>query len=193
MQFLSLHGKNIIPHLKDIAELRIAVFREFPYLYDGDIHYEMNYLQAYVNSPHSLILLIKDGDRAIGATSALPLAHADTEFHAPFIKHSINLSNVYYFGESVLLPAYRGRHYGHHFFDERERYALELGFSITAFCAVQRDTQDPLRPANYVGHDVFWTKRGYQKHEGFSCFYRWKDINEAEASDKLMQFWLKHW
>ena len=193
MQFLSLHGQKIIPYLKEIAALRIAVFREFPYLYDGDINYEMNYLQAYVNSPRSLIVVIKDGNRAIGATTALPLRHADTEFHAPFIQHGVNLDEVYYFGESVLLPEYRGRHYGHRFFDERENYATQSGFSITAFCAVVRDAQHPLRPANYVPHDIFWTKRGYQKREGFNCHYHWKDINEAEATDKLMQFWLKYW
>ncbi len=191
MRFLSLHGSNIIQHLKDIAQLRIDVFREFPYLYDGTVDYEMNYLQAYVNSQRSLIFLIKDGDKAIGATTALPLTDADKEFHAPFVKHNIKLEDVYYFGESVLLPEYRGRNYGHRFFDERETHAKQLGFPITTFCTVLRNKQHPLRPKNYVPHDAFWNKRGYKTIEGFTCNYHWKDIDQPSATDKLMQFWWK--
>jgi GNAT superfamily N-acetyltransferase len=191
MQFLSLQGTEIIPHLEDIAQLRISVFREFPYLYDGSLDYEMHYLQAYVNSPHSLIFLIRDGEQTIGTTTALPLIHADREFHEPFIKQGMHLDDVYYFGESVLLPGYRGHRYGHRFFDEREARAKQLGFPITAFCAVQRVKHHPLRPQNYVPHDMFWTKRGYKMLAGFTCHYRWKDINQAEATDKLMQFWAR--
>lgn len=193
MQFLTLHGKQITPHLHDIAQLRITVFREFPYLYDGAVEYEMNYLQAYVNSPRSIIFLIKDDDNVIGATTALPLVDADTEFHEPFLKHNIKPEDVYYFGESVLLKDYRGRNYGHRFFDERERYARELDFNITTFCAVARDKHHPLRPKDYVPHDVFWKKRGYQIADGFTCTYRWKDIDQPAPTDKLMQFWIRYW
>lgn len=193
MQFLTLHGQQIAPHLHDIAQLRITVFREFPYLYDGTVEYEMNYLQAYVNSARSIIFLIKDGDKAIGATTALPLVDADTEFHAPFLQHGIKPEDVYYFGESVLLKKYRGKNYGHRFFDERERYARELGYNITTFCAVVRDKNHPLRPKDYVPHDVFWIKRGYKIADGFTCTYHWKDIDQAAQTDKLMQFWIKRW
>lgn len=191
IHFLALHGRDIIPHLEEIARLRIEVFREFPYLYDGTLDYEMNYLQAYINSPHSLVFLIKDGDRAIGATTALPLKNADAEFHVPFQARGVNLEDVFYFGESVLLPPYRGKAYGHRFFDEREAYAKELGFPITTFCAVIRDKDHPLRPADYMPHDVFWKKRGYRPAAGFTCSYRWKELHQSEQTEKQMQFWIK--
>lgn len=191
IHFHALHGKDIVPHLQNIAELRIQVFREFPYLYDGTLDYELNYLQAYTNSPRSLIFLIKDGNRTIGATTALPLVDADSEFHEPFIKHGIKLEDVYYFGESVLLKPYRGQNYGNRFFDEREHFARQLGFNITTFCAVVRDTQHPLRPKDYVPHDAFWKRRGYALAEGFTCNYHWKDINQPASTNKQMQFWIK--
>src|SRR3712207_8363574 len=56
---------------------------------------------------------------------------------------------VYYFGESVLLPAYRRRGIGHAFFDAREQAALEYGFRIAAFCAVERPADDPRMPPDY--------------------------------------------
>jgi GNAT superfamily N-acetyltransferase len=191
MQFLSLHGAQIMPCLEELAQLRIRVFREFPYLYDGSLDYEKKYLRAYINSPRSLVFLIRDGGRAVGATTAQPLADADPEFQQAFVKQGMKLEDVYYFGESVLLPEYRGRGFGHRFFDERETHARALGFPVTTFCAVARDNQHPLRPADYVPHDVFWTKRGYTRAEGLACTYRWKDIDQPEQTDKLMQFWIR--
>jgi GNAT superfamily N-acetyltransferase len=192
MQFLSLSGRQILPYLEELARLRIRVFSEYPYLYDGNIGYEMRYLQVYVNSPRSLVLLVRDGNRAVGATTALPLADADPEFHAPFVRHGIPLEDVYYFGESVLLPEYRGRGYSHRFFDEREAHARQFGFPVTTFCAVVREERHPLRPKDYVSHERLWAKRGYRFAEGFTCTYRWKDIGESEETDKLMQFWIKN-
>lgn len=191
MQFLSLGGRQILPYLEELARLRIRVFSEFPYLYDGNIGYEMKYLQAYVNSPRSLVLLVRDGNRTVGATTALPLADADPEFHAPFVRHGIPLQDVYYFGESVLLPEYRGRGYSRRFFEERETHARQLGFPVTTFCAVVREERHPLRPKDYVSHERLWAKHGYRFAEGFTCTYRWKDIGEPEETDKLMQFWIK--
>ena len=34
--FKRVTGSDIAPHVEDLARLRIEVFREFPYLYDGD-------------------------------------------------------------------------------------------------------------------------------------------------------------
>ena len=39
----SVRGREIKNYLDDIASLRINVFKEFPYLYDGCINYERKY------------------------------------------------------------------------------------------------------------------------------------------------------
>jgi predicted amidohydrolase/GNAT superfamily N-acetyltransferase len=191
MQFLPLRSRQILPYLEELARLRIKVFSEFPYLYDGNLDYEMKYLQAYIDSPRSLVLLVRDGNRAVGATTALPLADADPEFHEPFIKHGVPLETVYYFGESVLLREYRGRGYGQRFFDAREAHARQFGFPITTFCAVVRAANHPACPKDYVPHDASWSKRGYKLAEGYTCTYRWKDIGEPVQTEKQMQFWIK--
>ena len=42
-----LTGDAVAGALGDLARLRIAVFRDWPYLYDGDEGYEREYLRAY--------------------------------------------------------------------------------------------------------------------------------------------------
>ena len=43
----SLTGADILPILPDLARLRIVVFRDWPYLYDGTLDYEEKYLATF--------------------------------------------------------------------------------------------------------------------------------------------------
>ena len=40
MEVRALSGSEIAAHLADLAALRIAVFAEYPYLYDGNAAYD---------------------------------------------------------------------------------------------------------------------------------------------------------
>lgn len=184
-------GAGILPWLDAVAALRIAVFRDFPYLYDGELDYERRYLDAYARSASSLFVLALDEGRVVGASTGIALADAEAEFQQPFIEQGIQLEKVFYFGESVLLRDYRGHKLGHRFFDARERFAREIGKTITAFCAVERPDDHPLKPADYTPLDAFWCKRGYVRQPLMRTLYRWLDINEKEPTEKPMVFWLK--
>ena len=67
MEIRLLHGAAIAPYIDDLARLRLTVFREFPYLYDGTPEYEADYLSAYVQSGRSLVVLVASRRRARGA------------------------------------------------------------------------------------------------------------------------------
>ncbi len=185
------NGAAVTPHLPAVAALRIAVFRDWPYLYEGTTEYEANYLSAYARSPRSLFVLAFDGDRVVGASTAIPLADEVGAFQQPFLERGIDLGAVFYFGESVLLPAYRGRGLGHAFFDAREARARELGFGLTAFCAVERDVDDPRRPRNHRDNDAFWRKRGYARQHLMFCRLEWQEVESDTMQMHDLRFWLR--
>lgn len=188
----TLTGADIHEHISDLARLRINVFRSFPYLYDGDMAYERKYIQTYSSSPRSLFVLAKDGQGVVGAATGIPMADETDEFKRPFIESGYNPETIFYFGESVLLPEYRGQGIGVAFFDHREDYARQLGgFTHCCFCAVERPADHPLRPADYQPLDSFWRHRGYQKAPELSTEYSWKDVGQAVETAKPMTFWLK--
>lgn len=186
-----LSGDALIPHLDDVARLRMRVFRDWPYLYAGDPAYELAYMAAYARSPRSVFVLAFDGERVVGASTGLPLADEDPGFHTPFVDQDLAVARVFYLGESVLLPDYRGRGIGHAFFDAREAHARALGgFDVTAFAAVDRADDDPRRPADHRDNTAFWRKRGYVRQPGMSMLLRW---DEVEVGDVLhpMTFWTR--
>lgn len=185
-----LTGAALDAALDDVAALRIAVFRAFPYLYDGDLDYERRYLATYRDSPGAILVGAFDGARLVGAATGTPMEdHA--EFARPFTGTGIDLTRIFYCAESVLLPAYRGRGVGHAFFDHREAHARALGRTHAAFCAVIRPSEHPARPADYAPLDPFWRKRGYAPLPGVVARYSWKDIGAAEETAKPLQVWLR--
>ncbi|WP_110599616.1 GNAT family N-acetyltransferase [Salinicola lusitanus] len=187
-----LRGPQIAPHVEDLAYLRITVFREFPYLYDGSLDYEAEYLDTYVRSADSLCVLVRDEGRVVGASTALPLADETVEFQHPFLTAGWDPGRIFYCAESVVLPGWRGRGLGVRFFAEREAHARQLSrFDWCAFCAVQRPAEHPRRPADYQPLDAFWARRGYRHHPELHTQYHWRDLDEAEASAKPLSFWLK--
>ena len=184
-----LEGEEASRALRDVARLRIAVFRDFPYLYDGDLAYEERYLAAQRNSPRAILVGAFDGDRLVGASTGTPLAdHAD-EFANAFVGSSVDLDQTFYCAESVLLPQYRGQGVGHAFFDAREAHARANGFTGICFCAVIRPEDHPARPDDYRPLDAFWRARGYAPLEGVVAQFDWKDLGEASETAKPLQFW----
>ncbi len=191
MRVEALTGAALDSALDAVARLRITVFADFPYLYDGDLAYERRYLESYRQSPRAVLVGAFDGDSLVGAATGTPLAdHAD-DFAQAFAGSGLGLDKVFYCAESVLLPQWRGRGIGHRFFDLRENHARTLGFSHSAFCAVIRPQDHPRRPADYRPLDDFWRKRGYAPLPGAIAHFSWKDVGEAGETRKPLQFWIR--
>lgn len=192
LTFLRLTGSAFQTVFDDLAALRIAVFCDFPYLYEGSVDYEKNYLETYACADRSFLFAVYDGDRLVGATTALPLRDETAEVQAPFLTAGYDLDTIFYFGESILLPAYRGLGLGNLFFDEREAHARQFcQYKMTCFCAVQRPVNHPLRPIDYKPLDGFWTKRGYRRDDTLQSAFVWPDRNETVETAKPMIYWTK--
>jgi GNAT superfamily N-acetyltransferase len=186
-----LTGRDLEAVLDDVARLRIAVFRDFPYLYDGDFDYERRYLQTYRDSDRAVLVGAFDGTRLVGAATGTPMEDHSDDLAGAFAGTGRALDEIFYCAESVLLPDFRGRGVGHRFFDLREAHARALGRRYCAFCSVVRPVTHPLRPADYAPLDPFWRKRGYAPLDGVKAQFRWKDVDVAAETAKLLQFWMR--
>ncbi len=186
-----LRGEEIKPYIPDLAALRIKIFRDFPYLYVGDLEYEKNYLKTYTDCKESILVIVRDGAQIVGASTAIPLRFEVPEFQKPFIDAAIPIEKIFYFGESLLLPQYRRSGIGYRFFHERETVARMSNYLVTAFCSVDRPDNHPRRPTDWVPLNDFWQRLGYIKHPELVAQISWKDLDETEQSPKPMVFWMK--
>lgn len=187
-----LTGAAMLPLLAQLARLRMGVFRDWPYLYAGDEAYEQAYLQTYARSPRAMLAVVRDGDEIVGASTCLPLADETAEIAQPFRDLGLDPAAWFYFGESVLLPAWRGQGLGAAFFEAREAHARDDGqCDFAAFCSVRRAADHPARPADWVPLDGFWRRRGFVPARGLSCRLAWRETGAEHDSTHTLDFWAK--
>ena len=187
----ALTGAELEAHLDDVARLRIAVFRDWPYLYDGTLEYERAYLQTYRDNAGALLVGAFDAGMLVGASTSTFMEDHAEGFAAPLRQIGLPAGSILYGAESVLLPAYRGRGLGHRFFDLREAHARAHGRTHVAFCSVVRPDSHPMRPKTYRTNDAFWSGRGYAKLPGVLAEFSWKDLGDAGETVKPLQFWMR--
>ena len=193
MTYKTFKSEEIKTVFEDLANLRITVFRDYPYLYEGTLEYEKEYLQTYVKSKKSFLFTVFADDKMVGATTCIPLADETEEVKKPFIEAGMDINTIFYFGESILLPQFRGLGIGNRFFEEREAHAQRFGtFKMTCFCAVERPENHPLKPKSYAPLNNFWIKRGYQKEISLQSKFDWLDINDTTSTLKSMTYWTKN-
>lgn len=188
----AVSGADLEPYVDALGGLRIAVFREFPYLYEGTLEYERSYLRTYVRAGKSRVVLAFSDGQLIGATTCLPLVDEAVAFREPFERAGIPVETVCYFGESIVLPHYRGKGLGKFFFQHREAHARRLtGIRTAAFCAVDRAANHPLRPAAYRPLDAFWNGRGYTRRPELRASFDWVERGGSLPTQNTLTFWTK--
>jgi GNAT superfamily N-acetyltransferase len=190
LSFSVLAAGEVERALEDLARLRIEVFADWPYLYDGDEEYEARYLMRFSASPGAVVVAARDAaGRMVGAATAAPLSDHAEEFAKPFARIGLDPSGFFYLAESVLLPDYRGQGAGRQFFAMREAAARAQGYEHAVFASVLRPDDHPARPADYVPLDRFWRSLGYEPYPGLLAAFSWRDIGETVESVKELQVW----
>ncbi len=194
LEIRNFYFDEVAEVIEPLAHLRITVFRDWPYLYDGDLDYERRFLADYAKAD-GMVCAVFDGDRMVGASTGMGLKWQPANVREAFAGNFLKIEDIYYCAESVLLPEYRGRGLGHAFFEHREINAFNLHYTTTGFCSVIRPPDDPRRPAEYRPLDSFWRKRGYAPVQDAVAHIPWRDIGAAEETVKPLQVWLsdKRW
>jgi len=193
LNIVMLSEEDALENIGKIARLRIDIFLEYPYLYEGDLEYESKYLKKFSKAPNFMITAIKDGDRIVGAMTGLPLSHEEANVKFPWTTHNLDTDRIYYFSEILLYPKYRRMGHGKRIFHVAEKKIASYGkYSKFALATVVRGKNHPQRPKNYIDTDGFWQKLGYKKQKNLVCHIPWKEIGEKEESNKPLVFWAKN-
>lgn len=191
IRFMKIERAELPQYLEALASLRMTVFREFPYLYDGSVKNEQEYLDTYLKAENFCLFAAFHENEMVGATTCLPLEEESGEIKQPFLEKGLRLEEYTYFGESVLLPPYRGLGLGRKFYLLREAQAVLFNTPYAAFCAVDRSADHPFRPENHRFLDPLWQKLGYRKQHDLQCHMDWEEIPHGRKTSHTLTFWIK--
>jgi GNAT superfamily N-acetyltransferase len=189
-------GSEITPFLEDVAKLRIQLFREFPYLYEGTSSIEEEYLRGFSSDPKSMLVVARSGKELASVSTAWPFT-ADANIlklaKQRFGEVGIRVEDVYYYGEILVKEKFRGRGITRKSYELHEAAAKDYGYSIASIATVVRSVDDPRRPLNYIDTDALWGKLGFSK-TNIIVKHPWPTIQvDGTSTDELnpMVFWTK--
>jgi len=186
-----LTGAVIADALNDLATLRLEIFPEYPYLYQGRREDEIAYLGTYAKTPDACVILACDGSTVIGAATGMPLVHEDAQIRDAFAGTTFPLNEVYYVGELLLRPTYRNCGLGRKLLAQLESLIRSLGSYRRLTCAtVERPDDHHMRPRDYAPITRFLARTGFVQLFGVTTCFMWLETDGVKR-DHPMQFWSK--
>lgn len=189
-------GQEINSHIKEITDVALVVYRDYPYLYEGTVEEYLPILALNGKSSCGLGCLVYDNDKVIGAALGMPADEIRSHYLEPLLKVSSRekLKASFYFAEMLLLKEYRNSDLGQQIYNAMEKLVKAEGiFNRIYFCNIVEADQHPLKPKDYLPFDEFWQmeKLGFEKCESLTFNAYWQNINETEDSPHQQVYWTK--
>lgn len=187
-----LRGKELLSNISKLTKLRLAIYQEYPYLYEGNSAFEESYLSLFANSNESMLIIAKDNHQIIGAISGLPLDMAQKEIREVFIQSEIEIKDYYALCDVIVLKQYRSKGVGSILCEEfLKQLQKKKRYKKLVLWQIVKAPDDPKRPKSYFSPDGFWQKLGFIKNPGLMCFLKWIEISETKESSHRFEFWLR--
>ncbi|MCH9625583.1 MAG: hypothetical protein S4CHLAM123_07590 [Chlamydiales bacterium] len=192
IKITALTGREIHPLLPKLAELRIEVFSEYPFLYEGSLENEKQHLKKFLTINDAILVVAFDQDKIVGISTGYPFIYEAGNLKETFISVGRDPKNYFCFGESVLQKVYRGKGIGKQFFDQREAHVHHLNrYSSICFYTSLRPVDDPKCPTDYRPLSPFWRNRGFVEHPELHATVAYREIGESKKTPKKIRFWTK--
>jgi GNAT superfamily N-acetyltransferase len=186
-----LKGSQIQDYLEQIAQLRLTIFKEYPYLYDGGLKDELVYLQHYTNHAEATAIITSCGNELAGAVTAIPLQYESEEITSPLASMQYPVECTIYIGELLFYPDYRNKGLGTRLLSGIEQhFHSQKNYEYLTSATVNRAEDHLCRPEGYVPIERFLQRNQFAKMPGVTTHITWKEIDGVHR-DHEMQFWIK--
>jgi len=192
-----LTGAQVNEFLPFVAQERIANFCEYPYLYRGNLDYELHYLNPYAQWHDTAIAVAYLENTPVGFLTGTSLAAFDQHFKGTIVgfkEAGFKPDSWYYFAEVIVLVQHRGQCLCDQLFKALENYACQRGYKSGCFVTVVRVDNHPQKPQDYKSPDFIWHRLGYNR-SSIVVSFDWPTIQvDGSVVDQYhpLIFWLKN-
>jgi GNAT superfamily N-acetyltransferase len=191
---MQLHqGQKLGKFARFIAEQRVTMFAEYPYLYQAAVEDDMPYTTWFSQLPKSAAVVAYYEDKPIGFIAGTSFKDFGEHFQgsvALFEDAQLNPESYFYISEVIIIPEHRGEGLSTQLFEVIENYAKQAGYTKACF-VTESHKKHPLKPANYRDLGVLWTKLGYSLMNLFLQF-SWPTL-QTDGSSEMQEHTLEYW
>ena len=188
LEYKSYTGPEAREFFEDIARLRISEFKPYPYLYDGNISCERQYLESYFVCPDTLIILVFDQGQVVGFSSSIPLVADMGEIKNTFVNANYNLEQWLYIGEVIIQDPYQRQGALNKFLEEHGKHAQNLGLTKLTAMFVDRPANHTLKPKDYFPTELLFEKKGWRDLQ-IDIKLKWKQVDTGQEENNTLSFW----
>lgn len=190
-----LFGDSIESYIDYISCLRIETFREFPYLYVGELEYEQAYIKSYQSDKQAMLAIARSDGNIAGISTGIPLG-SDSEItsDAKEAFKNENINDYYYYREVIVHPEYRGLGLTTKLYTAQDAVIRTRGYKFTSILTVVRALDHPLKPKGYQSTDTLWEHLGFFKKQ-LRVKYHWPTIQmdgSVKDQDHELELWVKN-
>lgn len=193
IQIKTFKQQEIAPYSQQLYVLCKQVYQEYPYLFLPSEHDSYSeYFESLDDISNSIACIAFDQEKVIGAAIGLPIKKANNRVLEAFDGKNMDLGQMYYLGELVLLPKYRKQGIGSAIYYHFEAAVKEMNhYNSIALCQIEDPRYDSLKPRGYVPNDRLWEKLGFVHHPQIYFNSLWVNVNQTEPSPHHLVFWIK--
>lgn len=188
-----LTGSELQAVIPFLVEQRITMFREYPYLYEGNKTEENEYAQWWAQLPDSAAAVAYYNGEIVGLLTGASFVQFDEHFAgsiALFNKNNQPAQDYYYCGEAFVLSEHRGKKISNVLFMLLEQHAQTLGYTKGCFIT-EIHAHHPLKPKDY--RPLNGASYGYTKTD-LTFNFNWLTVQPDGSSrdqEHILTYWIK--
>lgn len=188
-----IKGKDIQRYFEPFTQLRMAFYRDYPYLYAGNKEFERKYFSMFTTHEDSRLIVAKEEDKIVGAILGAPLKATAEEVQRPYKEQGKSIDTIYYLGDILVQKDHRDQGIGSALYEEFESIIRSMKkYQEIDLYEIARSDEHPRKPKDYKPIEDFWKKRGYTQASDLKAEFAWKEIGEKqESSPHSMAVYLK--
>lgn len=177
------------------VQQRIAVFREYPYLYRGSYDEGYAYFDWFSRLPQSAAAVAYEDQTVVGFLAGTDFTDFDEHFAGSielFNSAGLHAQLYYYLSEAIIAPEHRGNRIFIQLASALAQHAAMLGYQKLCFVHEEHATH-PLKPDNYKDLPPLFLRFGCRP-TSLVMRFSWNTIQPdgtAEAQEHTMNYWIK--
>ncbi len=153
------------PYLRLLSQMRLSEYKEFPYLYVGNMEEDFANTN-YFTFKDGLLVIAFEGKTVVGMYSGMPMSTPSSflqDRSAQLAGEGVDINRCFYASDLIVHPHFKRQGIGGQLLKRLFQEVKVMGYDTMMGVISLRPLNHILRPKDYFDTDSIWEKYGYKK------------------------------